>query len=57
MAINVGDKAPDFTLFNTDVKNISLSDFTGKKNVVLLGDFNFGVFRTRFLSKQGYMPG
>lgn len=36
MAIQVGDKAPDFTLFNTNVENISLSDFKEKKNVVLL---------------------
>ena len=36
MSINVGDKAPDFTLFTPDVENITLSDFQGKKNVVLL---------------------
>lgn len=30
-----GDKAPDFTLPDADGKNISLSDFKGKKSVVL----------------------
>jgi cytochrome oxidase Cu insertion factor (SCO1/SenC/PrrC family) len=34
--IKVGDKAPDFTLENMDGKRISLSDFAGKKNVVLV---------------------
>jgi len=34
----VGDKAPDFTLhyFNgTDLKEVNLSDYLGKKNVIL----------------------
>lgn len=35
MALQVGDKAPSFTLFNTEKKEISLSDFAGK-NVVIL---------------------
>ena len=35
MALKVGDKAPDFTLVNTDTKEVSLSDYKGK-NVVLL---------------------
>lgn len=34
--VKLGDKAPDFTLENTDGKRISLSDFRGKKNVVLV---------------------
>lgn len=38
--IKVGDRAPDFTLENMDGKRISLSDFRGKKNVVLV--FNRG---------------
>lgn len=33
--LKVGDKAPDFTLTDTAWKNVSLSDFHGKKNVVL----------------------
>ena len=34
--VKTGDKAPDFTLENMDGKRISLSDFHGKKNVVLV---------------------
>ena len=34
--VKVGDTAPDFTLENLDGKKISLSDFTNKKNVVLV---------------------
>jgi glutaredoxin-dependent peroxiredoxin len=35
MAITIGQPAPDFKLFNTDKKEISLSDYKGK-NVVIL---------------------
>jgi peroxiredoxin len=35
MAIQVGDKAPEFTLINTETKPVSLSDYKGS-NVVLL---------------------
>ena len=35
MAIQVGDKAPSFTLFSSEKKEVSLDDFKGK-NVVLL---------------------
>lgn len=35
MALTVGQKAPDFTLFSSDKKEVSLADFAGK-NVVLL---------------------
>lgn len=35
MALKVGDKAPDFTLFNQDGELVSLHDFKGKKVVVL----------------------
>ena len=35
MALKAGDKAPNFTLFNTEKKEISLEDYKGK-NVVLL---------------------
>jgi hypothetical protein len=34
-AIDVGDKAPDFTLPSTNGLDISLSDFKGKKFVFL----------------------
>jgi mycoredoxin-dependent peroxiredoxin len=36
MSIAVGQKAPDFTLPNQDKKDVKLSDFAGKKNVVLM---------------------
>ena len=36
MGISVGEAAPDFTLPNQDKKEVKLSDFTGKKNVVLM---------------------
>ena len=35
MKIGVGDKAPGFTLYNTEKNKVSLSDFKGK-NVLLL---------------------
>jgi cytochrome oxidase Cu insertion factor (SCO1/SenC/PrrC family) len=34
--IKVGQPAPDFTLENVDGKQVSLSDFRGKKSVVLV---------------------
>jgi peroxiredoxin len=36
MALKVGDKAPDFTLKNHKFEDVSLSDYLGDKNVVLL---------------------
>ena len=36
MAISVGDTAPDFTLRDQNGADISLADFTGQKNVVLV---------------------
>src|SRR5215475_706609 len=36
MSIAVGQTAPDFTLQNQDKQEVKLSDFTGKKNVVLM---------------------
>lgn len=35
MALKIGDKAPDFKLYNSDKQEVSLSDFKGK-NVVIL---------------------
>lgn len=35
MALKVGDKAPNFTLFNQDGEAVSLNDFKGKNVVVL----------------------
>jgi peroxiredoxin Q/BCP len=34
MAIEIGRKAPDFTLLDQDGKKVKLSDFKGKKVVV-----------------------
>jgi peroxiredoxin len=36
MAIIVGQKAPDFSLFNSEKEEVSLSQFAGKKAVLLL---------------------
>jgi peroxiredoxin len=36
LSLKIGSKAPDFILKNTEGKDISLSDFKGNKNVVLL---------------------
>ncbi len=36
-ALQVGDKAPDFTLPATTAEKFSLSQFQGKSNVVLFG--------------------
>ena len=35
MAITPGQAAPDFKLFNTEKKEISLSDYKGKNLVIL----------------------
>jgi cytochrome oxidase Cu insertion factor (SCO1/SenC/PrrC family) len=34
--VKVGQPAPDFTLENMDGKPVSLSDYRGKKNVILV---------------------
>ncbi|MBC7866342.1 MAG: redoxin domain-containing protein [Gloeobacteraceae cyanobacterium ES-bin-316] len=36
MALSVGEKAPDFTLYNSEKTKVNLSDFAGSKNVLLL---------------------
>lgn len=36
MALNVGQSAPDFTLKDQNQKEVKLSDFAGKKRVVLV---------------------
>ncbi|HKK46215.1 MAG TPA: peroxiredoxin [Balneolaceae bacterium] len=36
MSLNLDDNAPDFTLQNTEGEEITLSDYKGKSNVVLL---------------------
>jgi peroxiredoxin len=34
MSLQVGDKAPDFKLFSSELKEVSLADYKGKKLVV-----------------------
>ena len=36
MSIVIGSKAPDFSLYDSDKTKVSLSDFKGNKNVLLL---------------------
>ena len=36
MSISIGSKAPDFTLKNSEGKEITLSSFNGSKNVLVL---------------------
>jgi peroxiredoxin len=36
MKIQVGQKAPDFTLYNTENQKVSLTDFYGKQHVLVL---------------------
>ena len=35
MSIRIGDEAPDFTLLDNHWKQVHLSEYRGKKNVVL----------------------
>jgi peroxiredoxin len=41
MELQIGDKAPDFKLFNTEKKEIALHDFSGKTVVLLFFPFAF----------------
>ena len=41
MAVNVGDKAPSFTLINTEKAEVALEDYKGKKR-------SFAIFSTGF---------
>ena len=34
MALQIGDEAPDFTLSSSDLKEVKLSDFAGKKVII-----------------------
>ena len=51
MALNIGDKAPGFKLFNTDKQEVSLEDFKGKPVVLLFFPQSFtGVCTTELCS-------
>jgi len=36
MSIQIGQQAPDFSLFSSSKEKVTLSDFNGKKNVLIL---------------------
>jgi len=36
MALSIGQKAPDFNLYNSEKEKVKLQDFAGKRNVLLL---------------------
>jgi peroxiredoxin len=61
MSIQVGDKAPNFKLFGSDLKEVSLSDFAGKKVVVHFFPLAFtGVCTTQLCTMRdsfGYYEG
>lgn len=51
MALSLGDLAPDFKLYSTEKKEVSLSDYKGKKVVVLFFPLAFtGVCTTELCS-------
>ena len=41
MSITIGKPAPDFKLFNTEKKEIALSDYRGKNLVILFFQLAF----------------
>lgn len=41
MSLQIGDQAPDFTLYNTEKKPISLADFKGKNVIILFFPMTF----------------
>ena len=36
MSLKTGDRAPDFSLYDSEKNSVALSDYAGKKNVLLL---------------------
>jgi len=53
MSVNVGDKAPNFKLFNSDKKEVSLKDYKGKNVVVLFFPLAFtGVCTTELCNTR-----
>ena len=61
MSLQVGDKAPDFKLKSTELKEVSLSDFVGKKVVLHFFPLAFtGVCTTQLCTMRdnfGYYEG
>jgi len=61
MAAAIGQKAPDFTLFSSDLKEVSLSDYAGKKVVIHFFPMAFtGVCTTQLCTMRdsfGYYEG
>ena len=61
MSLKVGDKAPDFKLFSSELKEVSLSDYQGKKLVVHFFPMAFtGVCTTQLCTMRdsfGYYEG
>lgn len=61
MALQVGDKAPDFKLLNTELKEVSLADYQGKKLVIHFFPMAFtGVCTTQLCTMRdsfGYYEG
>ena len=53
MTIKIGDQAPDFTLYNTEKEEISLSQFKGQKVLILFFPLAFtGVCTTELCSMR-----
>ncbi|MGL4631771.1 MAG: redoxin domain-containing protein [Leadbetterella sp.] len=53
MALQIGDQAPSFTLYNTEKQEVSLSDYKGKKLVVLFFPLAFtGVCTTELCTMR-----
>ncbi len=61
MAVAISQKAPDFTLFSSDLKEVSLSDYAGKKVVIHFFPMAFtGVCTTQLCTMRdsfGYYEG
>ena len=56
MSLQVGDKAPDFKLYNSDKQEVSLSDYKGKNVVVLFFPLAFtGVCTTELCEMRDNM--
>ncbi|RKD18616.1 peroxiredoxin [Pelobium manganitolerans] len=61
MALQIGDKAPDFTLVSSDLSEVSLKDFAGKKVIIHFFPLAFtGVCTTQLCTMRdnfGYYEG